>query len=155
VSAEIRLRPVQPDDLPRLFDMQLDPESNRMAATIPRSEAAFRSHWAKVLDDLAVTARVILFGDVLVGTISVFALDGREHCGYWIDRAHWGRGIATAALRLLLQEVARRPLIATVVTSNGASLRILQKCGFALEEVRQAPADERHPESEIAVLVLR
>jgi len=32
----VRLRPVQPGDLPRMYDMQLDPESNRMAVTIPR-----------------------------------------------------------------------------------------------------------------------
>ena len=45
------LRPVQPCDLPRMYDMQLDPESNRMAVTIPRTEEAFDSHWAKALDD--------------------------------------------------------------------------------------------------------
>jgi RimJ/RimL family protein N-acetyltransferase len=154
-DSDIHLRPVQPGDLPRMCEMQLDPESNRMAGTIPRSVETFHSHWAKVLVDPAVTARVILVGDVLVGTISCFVRDGQEHCGYWIDRAHWGRGVATEALRLLLQEVPRRPLIATVVTSNGASLRVLQKCGFVLEQVRHAPGDERHLEGEEAVLVLR
>ena len=37
------LRPVQPCDLPRMYDMQLDPESNRMAVMIPRTEDAFDS----------------------------------------------------------------------------------------------------------------
>ena len=37
----IRLRPVQPGDLPRMYDLQLDPESNRMAVTIPRTREAF------------------------------------------------------------------------------------------------------------------
>ena len=42
-----------------------------------------------------------------------------------------------------------------VATGNGASLRVLQKCGFAIEEVRQSPASERYPACEEAVLVLR
>src|SRR5262249_35822067 len=37
----IRLRNVGRDDLPRMFQMQLDPESNRLAGTIPRSAEAF------------------------------------------------------------------------------------------------------------------
>src|SRR5262249_42651469 len=151
----VRLRPVEPGDLPRMYEMQLDPESNRMAVTIPRTGDAFDSHWAKVLDDSGVTARVILVGGELVGYISCFPRDGQDHVGYWIDHAYGGRGIASRALSLLLGEVARRPLFATAATSNGASLRVLRKCGFVVERVRLAPADDRHPECEVAVLVLR
>jgi RimJ/RimL family protein N-acetyltransferase len=138
-----------------MYEMQLDPESNRMAATIPRTAEAFDAHWAKVLADPAVAPRAVLVGEALVGTISCFTRDGQDHVGYWIDRAHWGAGVASRALELLLREVTRRPLVATAATSNGASLRVLRKCGFAVEQVRVDPADERHPESEVAVLVLR
>jgi SAM-dependent methyltransferase len=48
-SMGVRLRLVQPGDLPLMYEMQLDPESNRMAVTIPRSREAFNAHWAKVL----------------------------------------------------------------------------------------------------------
>jgi len=151
----IRLRPVQPCDLPRMYDMQLDPESNHMAATIPRTGEAFDAHWAKALDDPGNTTRAILVGEALVGSISCFPMDGQGHVGYWIDRGYWGSGIASRALHLLLREVARRPLVATAATSNGASLRVLRKCGFVIEEVRLSPASERYPECEEAVLVLR
>jgi RimJ/RimL family protein N-acetyltransferase len=151
----VRLRPVQRDDLPRMYDMQLDPESNRLAVTIPRTREAFDSHWAKVLSDTGNTTWVILVGEELVGTISCFPMDGQDHVGYWIDRAYWGMGIASRALQLLLREVAKRPLVATAATSNGASIRVLQKCGFVVEEVRLSPASDRFPECEEAVLVLR
>jgi RimJ/RimL family protein N-acetyltransferase len=151
----VRLRPVQPGDLPRIYDLQLDPESNRMAITIPRIGEAFDAHWAKALDDPGITARAILVGEVLVGFISCFPMDGQDHVGYWIDRAYWGLGIASRALHLLLREVANRPLVATAATSNGASLRVLQKCGFVVEQVGLSPASDRHPECELAVLVLR
>jgi RimJ/RimL family protein N-acetyltransferase len=155
IDQSVRLRPVEAGDLARLYDLQLDPESNRMAVTIPRTREAFDAHWAKALDDTGITARVIFLGAAVVGFISCFPRDGADHVGYWIDRAHWGMGIASRALHLLLREVAKRPLFATAATSNGASLRVLQKCGFVVERVHLAPATERHPECEEAVLVLR
>ena len=150
----VRLRPFQPNDLPRMYDLQLDPESNRMAVTVPRNREAFDSHWAKALDDPSITARAVLVGEELVGYISCFPMDGQDHVGYWIDRTCWGKGIASRALHLLLREVAKRPLVATAATSNGASLRVLQKCGFVVEQVRRDPATDRYPECEVAVYVL-
>lgn len=149
------LRPVQPGDLPRMYAMQLDPEANRMAVTIPRTGEAFDSHWAKALADPGNTTRAVLVGEAMVGYISCFPMDDQDHVGYWIDRAYWGMGIASRALHQLLREVTKRPLVASAATSNGASLRVLQKCGFVIEQVRLSPASERYPECEEAVLVLR
>lgn len=151
----VRLRPVQGGDLFRMYHMQLDPESNRMAVTIPRTAEAFDSHWGKALDDPGITARAVLVDEALVGYVACFPMDGQDHVGYWIDRAYWGIGIASRALHLLLGEVTIRPLVATAATSNGASVRVLQKCGFVVEEVRLSPARDRYPECEEAVLVLR
>jgi RimJ/RimL family protein N-acetyltransferase len=138
-----------------MFDLQLDPESNRMAVTIPRTREAFDAHWEKALGDPRNTTRAILFDGEMVGYVSCFPMDGQDHVGYWIDRAYWGLGIASRALHLLLREVANRPLVATAATSNGASIRVLQKCGFVVESVRLSPASDRYPECEEAVLVLR
>lgn len=151
----IRLRPVQPGDLPRMYDLQTDPESTRMAFTIPRTSEAFDSHWAKALADPGNTTKAVLVGEAMVGYISCFPMDGQDHVGYWIDRAYWGMGIASQALHLLLREVTKRPLVATAATNNVASLRVLQKCGFVIEQVHLSPASERYPECEEAVLVLR
>jgi RimJ/RimL family protein N-acetyltransferase len=151
----VRIRPVESDDLPRMYDLQLDPASNRMAVTIPRNREEFDSHWARALDDPRISAKAIVVGEALVGYISCFPMDGHDHVGYWIDRAFWGMGIASRALHLLLQEVSQRPLVATAATSNEASLRVLQKCGFVVERVRLSPASERYPECQETVLVLR
>lgn len=155
VDERVRLRPVQPADLPRMYDMQLDPVSNRIALTFPRTREAFDSHWSRVLGDPRITVRAVLVGETLLGSISCFPLDGHDHVGYWIDRAYWGQGLASRALRLLLQEVAKRPLFAAVATSNKASLRVLEKCGFVVEHVRHSPESERFAACEEAVLVLR
>ena len=51
--------------------------------------------------------------------------------GYWIGKEHWGQGIASAALRLYLDDVAQhRPLLASVVEHNAGSRRVLEKAGF-------------------------
>ncbi|MEQ1828081.1 MAG: GNAT family N-acetyltransferase [Pirellula sp.] len=134
--------------------MQLDLESNRLAATIPRSADAFDALWSDILRDPNLTAKVILVGDELVGHISCFKMDGLDSIGYWIDKNYWGKGIATQALELLLMEVTPRPLYAHVATSNGASLRVLQKCGFVIQQVHISPASDRYPECEEAVLIL-
>jgi RimJ/RimL family protein N-acetyltransferase len=123
--------------------------------TIPRTREAFDSHWSKSLGDPANIVRAILLGEAFVGYVSRFPHDGEDHVGYWIDRAFWGRGIASRALSLLLQEVTDRPLVATAATSNLASLRVLQKCGFVVESVRHSPATDRYPACEEAVLVIR
>jgi len=144
----VRLRPIEPGDLPRMYDLQLDPDSNRMAVTNPRTREAYDAHWAAALGDPGNTTRAVLLDGETVGSISCFTMDGEDHVGYWIDRAHWGMGIASRALHLLLQEVTKRPLVATAATSNGASVRVLQKCGFVVEQVRHSPATDRYPECE-------
>jgi RimJ/RimL family protein N-acetyltransferase len=82
----------------------------------------------------------------LLGTLqaTVFA-DGSLWIGYKLVRSAWGRGIATAAVQWLLQELAAhypgRVVLAAVDTRNLASQRVLQKCGFGY--LRSEPAEIR------------
>lgn len=154
-ATTVSLRPVTEADLPELFRIQLDPDANRMAAVVPRDAAAFEAIWRKIFSDAAVTARAIIADDVLCGSISCFKVDGLDHVGYWIDRGHWGRGIASRALELLIREVPARPLHASAARHNTASLKVLGKCGFELVEFRHSPGTERYLPCEEARLILR
>jgi [ribosomal protein S5]-alanine N-acetyltransferase len=56
--------------------------------------------------------------------------------GYWLGKAYWSRGIATAALKALVERsFARgfRRLEAHVFEPNIASIRVLEKVGFICE----------------------
>jgi RimJ/RimL family protein N-acetyltransferase len=152
--SDVRLRPMVLADLPRLYQIQLDPELNRMAMMIPRTEDAFFTQFEKALADASNITRAILFGGELVGGISCFPVDGQHQIGYFLDRAYWGQGIASQSLRLLLDEVTIRPLFAAVAVSNAASVRVLQKCGFVVDHHRHAPANGRYLECEEVVLTL-
>ncbi|HEV7221438.1 MAG TPA: GNAT family N-acetyltransferase, partial [Pirellulales bacterium] len=99
--------------------------------------------------------KAISVADVLAGYISCFELDGYDAVGYWVCKDFSGKGIASRALELLLEEVPIRPLHARVATSNRASLRVLQKCGFVVQSVQVSPADDRFLECEEAFLVLK
>jgi RimJ/RimL family protein N-acetyltransferase len=57
--------------------------------------------------------------------------DGVREVGYWIGKAYWGKGIATAALAEFLAVEPTRPLYAHVARHNLGSVRVLEKCGFA------------------------
>ena len=155
MNQAISIRNVERGDLPRIYEFQIDPESNRLAVTIPRSADGFRAHWENTLRDQTVTAKAIFEGDELAGCISCFKMDGVDTVGYWLGREFWGRGIASRALKLILTEISVRPLYARVATSNVASVRVLQKCGFVVERVHLSPADDRYPECEEALLILR
>jgi RimJ/RimL family protein N-acetyltransferase len=150
----VRLRDVVASDLPALFEHQVDPVANRMAVVHPRDPAAFHAHWTKILNSRNGVTCAILLDEALVGHIACFPMEG-EHCiGYWIAREYWGRGIATRALALLLEQVATRPLHARAARDNAASIRVLQRNGFAITGYRTSPASDRYPECEEALLML-
>lgn len=153
-DCRVCLRKIVPLDLATFYQFNLDAEGNRLAATIPRNAAAFAAHWNGVFADSAIVARAICVDDELAGYISCFQRGAMQLVGYWVARDLWGKGVATCALKLLLDEVTTRPLHAQVAASNLASLRVLQKCGFVVVRVERAPADDRNLECDEALLVL-
>ena len=132
MGVHVRLRDVEPADLPVLYEHQRDPVANEMAAFPAREREAFMAHWERILADPAVVARAIVADGRLAGNVVSFERDGRREVGYWIARELWGAGIATAALAGFLRVETRRPLYAGVARANAGSLRVLEKCGFAV-----------------------
>jgi RimJ/RimL family protein N-acetyltransferase len=126
------LRDVTEEDLPTLFEHQLDPDATRMAAFPARDWNAFTEHWARVLGDETVTKKTIVFDGKVAGNVLSWNHAGKPHVGYWIGRRYWGKGIATQALSALLDHVQERPMYARVAKHNIASIRVLEKCGFAV-----------------------
>ena len=137
MTPAVELREVRESDLPILYENQADPVACAMAAFPSRDRDAFNAHWARILTDETVLARIILFGGEVAGTVNGFHRDGRRYVGYWLGRAYWGKGIATQAVAALLEIELTRPLWAHVVKHNVASRRVLEKCGFVVcrEEV--------------------
>jgi RimJ/RimL family protein N-acetyltransferase len=153
----VTLRPVTDDDLPLIFEQMRDPASVRMAAFTaadPDDRAAFEAHMARVRSAPDTTLLAVIADGVPVGTVGAFVVDGDTEVTYWIDRAHWGRGIASRALALLLTEITVRPVFARAASDNAGSLRVLAKAGFEVVGTERAYAPGRGAEIDETVLRL-
>jgi RimJ/RimL family protein N-acetyltransferase len=134
MSDEVRLRDVEPGDLPVFYEHQLDADATRMAAFPSRDRAAFDAHWAtNILGNPAAITQTILVNGQVAGNIGSWPQGGVRLVGYWIGKEHWGKGVATRALAAFLHVVTERPLFAHVASHNVGSIRVLEKCGFRLE----------------------
>ena len=89
------------------------------------------THWAIEVHGQAVGGIGVIIGE------GVFARSG--HFGYWLGEEYWGRGIMTHAAKVVAPYVMSRfglvRLEAPVFAWNPASMRVLEKCGFAKEGV--------------------
>lgn len=153
---DIVLRAVRDGDLPVFFRHMSDPESNRMAAFTsedPTDRAAFDAHWARIRASDAVIRTVVADG-IVVGHTAVYGPPQEREVTYVVDRAHWGRGIATSALRALLEEVPVRPLHARAAADNTGSIRVLEKCGFVVTGRDRGFANARGEETDEVLLTL-
>lgn len=129
----VRIRPVEDADLDVFFEHQRDGESVRLAGVPAREREAFDVHWARIRADADTVLRTIEADGQIAGNLLSWKHEGERLVGYWLGRELWGRGIASQALELFLEELAERPLHATVEPHNLASRRVLEKCGFVYE----------------------
>jgi RimJ/RimL family protein N-acetyltransferase len=136
------LRNIEPDDLPVFYEQQLDPEATRMAAFPSRDRASFDAHWQKnILGNPDAIAQTIIVDGKVAGNIGSWQQEGIRLVGYWIGKEYWGKGVATRALFAFLNLVTDRPLHAHVAKHNVGSIRVLEKCGFSVEQGVEVAGD--------------
>ena len=153
----VSLRPLEDRDLDTLYQQVTDPASIRMAAFTAENQTdrrAFLDKMARIRADTSSSNRVIEVDGAIAGTISSFRIDDQLEVTYWIDRTLWGKGIASAALELLLAETAERPVYARAASDNLGSLRVLEKAGFRRIGVDRGFAPGRGEEIEETILRL-
>ena len=153
----VSLRPLEDRDLDTIYQQVTDPESIRMAAFTAEDQTdrgAFLDRISRLRADTSVTHRVIDVDGAAAGTIGSFRIDDQLEVTYWVDRARWGQGIASAALRMLLAETAERPVYARAASDKVGSLRVLEKAGFRRVGVDRGFASGRAEEIEETLLRL-
>ena len=141
----VTLREVTQEDLPIFFEHQLDAEATRMAAFPSRDHEAFMAHWARIMNKETNETGIlntILADDTVAGNVVYWEAAGEPNIAYWLGKAHWGKGIASAALAQFLTKIEARPVYAHVAKHNFASIRVLQKCGFRLAREEMCDGDD-------------
>lgn len=144
------------DDLRYLYQIQLDPDANQMAAFTSESGADFSLYfekYAKHLADPTINMWTIRHKQQIVGSVAKFVMAGDAGITYWIDKEFWGQGIATEALTQLLHYETVRPVYAHVACDNPGSQRVLEKCGF--RKIGSDKGFARARQAEIEELIYR
>ena len=129
----VTLRATRAGDLDALFRFAHDPRAVQMAAFTPADpadRAAFDAHWQRLFADPGVDSRTVRADGEIVGSVARWYEDDTPEVTYWIDRAHWGEGIATRAVRLFLDALDERPVRARVASDNAGSIAVLERLGF-------------------------
>ena len=138
-TERLLLRPGWAEDAPALAAAIADEAIVRNLATAPwpyglkEAEAFLAAPRDPVLPKFLIFARTERDPE-LIGACGLGRRpSGAVELGYWIARAHWGRGYATEAGRQLI-EVARTLRLTRIESSyfvdNPASGRVLEKLGF-------------------------
>lgn len=159
----VSLRPVTMDDAPRIAELANDWGIGRFTSDrfpFPYALADAERFIGHVTSPGHPNFGVVDGTGQLVGMAGVFPgeADGSHHgtlrIGYWLGRAAWGRGLASAALALLLPLVWADPTLAhvrrieaQVAGCNGASAAVLMKHGFTLEGRARQAVQKRLPEA--------
>lgn len=140
------LRSWRDDDIERLAEIANDADVARyMADRFPHPYTFEDAQWWVCLQRglMAVNNFAIEVDGQLAGGIGMDPLEGERRIaalfGYWLGRAYWGRGIATAACVAFTDYAMNKRgfvrLEAAVYGPNVASMRVLEKCGYSREGI--------------------
>ena len=130
---DITLVKTRVSDLDTLFLFQLDKEANDLAAFTtkdPSNKEAYITKYTKLVNDPKIHNKTIYLDNKIVGSIAKFEMEGQAELTYWIDKNHWGKGIATKALTEFLKIETSRPIYGRAASDNIGSRKVLEKCGF-------------------------
>ncbi|MCY4021410.1 MAG: GNAT family N-acetyltransferase [Chloroflexi bacterium] len=145
----VSMRPFEPADIAPVFELAGAREiaDNTFVPHPYTQEAAqefverVREQWSA--DEAYVFAILDRATDAFVGCMGIHpeATHNSATVGYWIGKPFWGRGIATAALRLLIrfgfEKLQLNRIEAGHLAHNAASGRVMQKANMQYEGRRR------------------
>ncbi len=148
------LRTWTPEDLTQLLLNCQDPETQRWTTLpspyLPEHAEQFLAgcalRWVQGLASFAIVddAETALLGSI--GFVDI-PEDGVVEVGYWVGPQHRGRGVATAAMRVIcdwaFDDLAFRRVEWQAYVGNDASLRVAERCGFRFEGTLRARGFQR------------
>lgn len=113
-------------------------------------------------DGMAMVRAVVVNGKLAGVMECVFHIDidsRNGDVGYWLGEPFWGRGLGACALRLFCDEIFQSHpeiwrLSASVLAPNRASLRAIEKAGFAREAVLRQAAYKQETLMDVHVYAL-
>ena len=139
-TARLTLRPTEPADVDRAFEIQSDWAVTRMLrmAAFPPNPGELRSWFCEHPDEW-LAGRAYRFAvesaGRMIGVCDVDEIiDGEGDLGYWLESAAWGKGVASeaaqAVVRFAFEQAGLRRLLSGHAADNPASGAVLRRLGF-------------------------
>ncbi|WP_433727801.1 GNAT family N-acetyltransferase [Actinoplanes sp. CA-051413] len=147
-TERLQLRPVRDEDVDRILQYRNLPEVTRWLLRTEVDPASFRAAWRHATEDPDDHSKAVVLGGVVIGTVSLDAVDGmgqpgmpprtEAELGYIFDPAYNGHGYATEAATAMVayafDRLGMRRITAGCFADNLASVRILEKVGMRREQ---------------------
>ncbi len=143
---KVRLRPIEREDLPRFVRWFADPEVRRhLLVYLPFSLTQEERWYEELQERLRRSESVVLALETLdglhIGNIGLHEIDWKNrHAELGIvigEKAYWGQGYGTDAIRTLLrlafEEMNLHRVYLVVDEDNLRAIRCYEKCGFREE----------------------
>ena len=135
----VTLRPFEEADARTVIEMLMDEQVKKtyMVPDFPSPEAAMPlfQRFVALSREKGRLMRAVSVDGEAVGMIHDVEISGGEvEVGYVIHPRYWGRGYATRALQLAMEEFFRRgfeKVKAAAFEENAASFRVMEKAGMA------------------------
>lgn len=146
----IQLRALHPDDAPVLAQLANNRKiwnNVRDRMPFPYTEKDARTFIANVANKAGAQVQAIVSEPLgFVGAIGLHTGEdiyvGTAELAYWIGEPHWGKGLASEAVRQMIEsgflKQRLRRIFAKVYAFNYGSARVLEKNGFRQESVARA-----------------
>ena len=146
ISENIRLRELQPKDKQRLAELANNKkiwDNVRDYFPFPYSEKDATEFIELCNKETPKTTFAIEFQNELAGVTALVLQSDiykkTAEIGYWIGEPYWNNGIATEAVKLLVNygfdNLKLNRIFTGVFEDNKASQKVLEKCGFTHEGV--------------------
>ncbi|MFB6150493.1 MAG: GNAT family N-acetyltransferase [Haloarculaceae archaeon] len=138
---QVRLNPVEEEDLAFLLECINDPRVRRGIASYRPTNREQEAEWFEGIAESDDEEHFLLTaaGDRagIVGLHDVDEVFGNAEIGYYVHPEHWGNGYATDAVRQVaayaFEERRLHRVSAKCFADNDASRRVLEKVGFERE----------------------
>ena len=137
------IREHEPSDIEAYFEWQSHPLCARWVSWLPKSREQSEEGLLDAIQQQHSVDRVRYFFAVvdassneMIGDVGFTIVDHEvADCGWFLRPAFWGRGFASAAVRLLVDRAFAVPSIkklkASCAAENVRSERVMQKAGFS------------------------
>jgi RimJ/RimL family protein N-acetyltransferase len=147
-TERLLIRPVTPDDFPRLFEIRATPSVAHWLTGRPATYEAYVERYGtpeRQASTLVMEVGEAVIGDLFLGVETPYAqIEVREEAagtlgvmGWLVDPTYAGQGYATEAaaamLRICFEDLGLHRVVAGAFADNPASVRVMEKIGMRIE----------------------